>query len=55
MGMLTNMTHMQSDWDDAMLKLFWKFGESKWIPYWVIMLTHWSGTFYVFNEHEDVD
>ena len=38
-----------------MLKLSWKFGESKWNPYWVIVLTSSSGTNYVPNEHEDVD
>ena len=35
-----------------MLKLSWKFGESKWYPYWVIVLTSSSGTNYVPNEHE---
>ena len=34
-----------------MLKLSWKFGESKWYPYWVIVLTSSTGT----NEHEGVD
>ena len=38
-----------------MLKLSWKFGESKWYPYWVIVLTSSSGTNYVPNEHEDID
>ena len=38
-----------------MLKLSWKFGESKWYPYWVIVLTSSSGTNFVLNEHEDVD
>ena len=38
-----------------MLKLSWKFGESKWYPYWVIVLTISSGTNYVPKEHEDVD
>ena len=38
-----------------MLKLSLKFGESKWYPYWVIVLTSSSGTNYVPNEHEDVD
>ena len=38
-----------------MLKLAWKFGESKWNPYWVIVLTSSSGTNYVLNEHEGVD
>ena len=38
-----------------MLKLSWKFGESKWYPYWVIVLTSSSGTNYVPNEHEDAD
>ena len=30
-----------------MLKLSWKFGESKLYPYWVIVLTSSSGTNYV--------
>ena len=38
-----------------MLKLPCKFGESKWNPYWVIVLTSSSGTNYVPNEHEGVD
>ena len=38
-----------------MLKLTGKFGESKWHPYWVIVLTSSSGTNYVLNEYEDVD
>ena len=39
-----------------MLKISWKFGESKWNPYyWVIVLTSSSDTNYVPNEHEDVD
>ena len=38
-----------------MLKLSWKFGESKWNPCWVIVLTSSSGTNYVPNEHEDFD
>ena len=38
-----------------MLKLSWKFGESKWNPYLVIVLTSSSGTNYVPNEHEGVD
>ena len=37
-----------------MLKPFWKFGESKLYPYWVIVLTSSSGTNYVPNEHEGV-
>ena len=41
--------------DNAMLKLSWKFGVSKWYPYWVIVLTSSSGTNYVLNEHEGVD
>ena len=31
------------------------FGEQKWNPYWVILLTNSSGTNYVPNEHEDVN
>ena len=38
-----------------MLKVSWKFGESKWNPYWVIVLTSSSGTNYVPNEHEGGD
>ena len=38
-----------------MLKLSWKFGESKWYPYLVFVLTSSSGTNYVTNEHEGVD
>ena len=38
-----------------MLKLSWKFGEWKWYPYWVIVLSSSSGTNYVPNEHEGVD
>ena len=37
-----------------MLKLFCKFGESKWNPYWVFVLTSASGNNYVPNEHEDI-
>ena len=33
----------------------WKFGESKWNPYGLIMLTSSSGTNYVPNDHKDVD
>ena len=38
-----------------MLKLSWKFGESKWNPCWVFVLMSSSGTNYVPNEHEDID
>ena len=38
-----------------MLKLSWKFGESKWYHYWVIVLTSSSGTNYVPNEQEGVN
>ena len=38
-----------------MLNPSWTFGESKWYPYWVIVLTSSSGTNYVPNEHEGVD
>ena len=38
-----------------MLKLSCKFGESKWYPYWVIVLTSSYGTNYVPNKHEDID
>ena len=46
MNMLTNMTHMQYQ-DDAMLTLSWKFDESKWNPYLVIVLMSSSDTNYV--------
>ena len=55
MKMLTNMTHMQNLWDNAMLKLSWKFDESKWNPCWLITLTSSAGTNYGLNEHEDFD
>ena len=42
-------------WDNAMSKPSWKFGEPKWNPYWVIMLTSSSGTNCVPIEHEDLD
>ena len=38
-----------------MSKLSCKFGELKWYPYWVIVLTSSSATNYVPNEHEGVD
>ena len=38
-----------------MLKPSWKFGEPKWYPYWVIVLTSSSGTNYVPNKQEDID
>ena len=38
-----------------MLKLSWKFGESKWYPYSAIVFTSSSGTNYVPNEHKDID
>ena len=38
-----------------MLKLSWKFGESKLNPCWVIVLTSSPGINYVPNEHEDTD
>ena len=41
--------------DNAMLKLSCKFGELKWNPCWLIMLTTSSGTNYVVNEHENVN
>ena len=36
-----------------MLQLSCKFGESKWNPYWVIVLTSSSGINYVLNEYEE--
>ena len=39
----------------AIIKPPCKFGESKWNPYRVIVLTRSTGTNYVPNEHEDVD
>ena len=41
--------------DDAISKLSWKFGESKWNPYKIIVLMSSSGTNYVLNEPEDFD
>ena len=41
--------------DNAMWKLSCKFGEWKWNPCWVIVLTSSSGTNYVPNEQEDID
>ena len=37
--------------DNVMLKLPWKYGDSKWNSYWLIVLTSSSGTNYVPNEH----
>ena len=42
-------------WDNAMLKLSWKFGESKWNPCWLITLKSSTGTNHVPNEHEVFD
>ena len=42
-------------WENVMLKLSWKIGESKWNPCWLIMLTSSSGTNHVLNKHEDFD
>ena len=39
--------------ENAMFKLSWKFGQSKWNPCWIIMLTNSYGTNCVFNGHED--
>ena len=39
----------------AISKLSWKFGEPKWNPYWIIVLTNSSDTNYVPNEYEDID
>ena len=36
-----------------MLQLSCKFGESKWNPFWFIVLTSSFGSNYVLNEHED--
>ena len=38
-----------------MLKLPYKFGESNWNPYGLIVLTSSTGTNYGLNEHEDFD
>ena len=38
-----------------MLKLSYKFGESKWNPGCLIVLTSSIGTNYGLNEHEDFD
>ena len=42
-------------WYNATSNLSWKCGESKWNPYWLIMLASSSCTNYVLNEHECVD
>ena len=55
MKMLTDIAACNTIRDNAISKLSWKFGESKWNPYWVIVLTNSSGTNYVPNEHGDVD
>ena len=39
---------------NAWLKLSCNFGESKWNPYWVVVLASSSGTNHVLNKHEDV-
>ena len=38
-----------------MFKLSYKFGELKWNPCWLIVLTSSTGTNYGLNEHEDFD
>ena len=39
----------------AISKPSWKFGEPKWNPYWLIVLTSSSDSNYVPNEHEHID
>ena len=41
--------------DNAISDPLSKFGESKWNPYWDILLTSLSGANYVPNEHKDID
>ena len=41
--------------DNTMLNLSWKFGESKWNPCWLIVLTSSTGTYYGLNDHEGFD
>ena len=41
--------------DNVISKSPCKFGESKWNPCWLVVLTNSYGTNYVLNEHEDVD
>ena len=38
-----------------MLQLSFKFGESKWNPYWITVLMSQFGINNVPNEHEDVN
>ena len=40
---------------NAMLKLSWKFGESKWNPCWLIVLLSSIGTNHGLKEHADFD
>ena len=54
-GQTDRRTDAGDDNNPAMLKLSWKFGESKINPFWVIVLTSSSGTNYVPNKHEDID
>ena len=49
------MTHMRTVQDNAMLKLSWKFGESKWNPCWLIALTISTDTNYGLNGFKDFD
>ena len=46
--------HLDTVQDNAISKLSWTFGESKWKPYRVIASTSSSGITYV-PKHEDVD
>ena len=54
MKALTDMAHCNTILGNAALKLSCKFGELKWNPNWLIMLTSSSGTNYILNEHEDI-
>ena len=42
-------------WDNAMLQLSCNIGESKWNPYWFIVLTISSDIHNIPNEREDFD
>ena len=55
MKILISMVHLQYHWENAMSQLSCKFGESKWNPYSLILLTSSSNTNYVPNEHAHFD
>ena len=60
MKILTNLAHLQlaiynTIQENVIFKSPCKFGESKWNPCWLIILTSSTGINYVLNEYEDVD